>query len=379
MIATSGPARIRAASYASVWAVVILLSANFARTLPFSTPSGWDPAMMAIAPPLARWDSGWYRGIAVDGYSYDPGKDQNKVGFYPLYPMLMRIGWRVFHREPLVIGIAISSLSTIGASVLLADLAQLWFASEAADTAVMTLLLYPCSFLLVSVYTEALFLFCSILTIWAARKKFFLLAGLGAAATCLTRFNGFIILVPLVALCEGLDGGRRRFRDAAACLVPGALGAIAYPVYLWRRFGDPLLYIHDKERGWAQVHPGHFWNTFGAIAGDFSRLRLDPDRAGLMLYGLQLAGLLLLLGSTIVLARRRLLPEALYVGTSLLLMLSTGTLDGIQRYGIVMFPAMAVLGKTFLQRPILRFSYALAATCVNVLLMTRFIHWLYIG
>ena len=36
----------------------------------------------------ARWDAGWYLGIAREGYRYDPlSKHQQNVAFFPMYPM----------------------------------------------------------------------------------------------------------------------------------------------------------------------------------------------------------------------------------------------------------------------------------------------------
>ena len=40
-----------------------------------------------------RWDAGWYLGIAVNGYNYDPNArptTQQNIAFFPAYPMAMR-------------------------------------------------------------------------------------------------------------------------------------------------------------------------------------------------------------------------------------------------------------------------------------------------
>jgi Gpi18-like mannosyltransferase len=53
---------------------------------------------LRLAPPFtgpgwlagwAQWDSGWYRQIAMEGYSYVVGR-QSTVAFFPAYPLVVR-------------------------------------------------------------------------------------------------------------------------------------------------------------------------------------------------------------------------------------------------------------------------------------------------
>ncbi|HWC66127.1 MAG TPA: hypothetical protein VG777_08590, partial [Thermoanaerobaculia bacterium] len=94
----------------AVWAAATLLVAAGAASLPVSTAKGWGPELSSIAPPLARWDSGWYYGIATLGYRYDPAHPQNSIGFYPLYPVIVRAVSSALHTPVFETGIAISLL-----------------------------------------------------------------------------------------------------------------------------------------------------------------------------------------------------------------------------------------------------------------------------
>ena len=49
----------------------------------------------------ARWDTGWYLGVAIDGYRWEPARAtvQQNIAFFPVYPMLMRYGSLFFGRE----------------------------------------------------------------------------------------------------------------------------------------------------------------------------------------------------------------------------------------------------------------------------------------
>ena len=54
---------------ACVWAVALLASV----TVPWLTgPRGWSPEFARRVTPLTRWDSGWYVGIAENGYQSPP-------------------------------------------------------------------------------------------------------------------------------------------------------------------------------------------------------------------------------------------------------------------------------------------------------------------
>ncbi len=46
----------------------------------------------------ARWDAGWYLGVAIQGYAGDPGRrpgDQQNIVFFPAYPLLTRAAGRL--------------------------------------------------------------------------------------------------------------------------------------------------------------------------------------------------------------------------------------------------------------------------------------------
>ncbi|MBK9964904.1 MAG: hypothetical protein IPP07_08365 [Holophagales bacterium] len=59
--------------------------------VPGARPSPWSPEITAEAPLYARFDTGWYRDIARDGYGPPPppGREAEHA-FFPLYPFLAR-------------------------------------------------------------------------------------------------------------------------------------------------------------------------------------------------------------------------------------------------------------------------------------------------
>src|SRR5262249_28508689 len=120
---------------------------------------------------------------------------------------------------------------------------------------VAALLLFPTSFFFAAFYSESLFLLAAAGVFWASDRKHWLLAGFCAAVAALTRFNGFLLALPLAwRLWEERQTTPAAdwVRSTAKALLPALAGILAYPTYLWRRFDDPLLYLHAKSLGWGK-------------------------------------------------------------------------------------------------------------------------------
>jgi len=363
----------------AVWAAVTLLVAAGMASLPVSTPGGWGPELTRIAPPLARWDSGWYYGIATEGYRFDAGHPQNSIGFYPLYPLVVRGAAELFHAPVFETGIAVSLVALLGALAIVARLTAEWGSEEAAVPIVACLLLFPGSFYLAAFYSESLFLLATAAALLAARKRAWIWAGVAGAAACLTRFNGFLVALPVLA-CMG--GERRETGGAGRRIACGALlaaGAAAFPAYLWRRWGDPLLYFHDKAAGWPSYRFGQFWRAFGRLPLDLVRHAGEPGGTKWLVTLAEALALLLALAGAIYLVRRRLFPEALYVAATIALVSLSGSFESFPRYALGLLPAFllpAVLARRSLT---FAFLYSLVGCGLGAVLMSRFIHWIYVG
>jgi hypothetical protein len=365
-LGTRGAARV--VGMWATWSVVTLALAYLADQLP--TPG--DPGPHDV--PLARWDASWYWRVATEGASYDPAERWNTATFYPLYPRIVQgLAWLLqtpFHPT----ATAVSLLSLLGALLLLADL----FAEEGGESVALEgiacLLFFPTAFFFASVYTESLFLLTTVAAFWGARRKRWALASLAGAAACLTRLNGFLILLPLVWLAYE-DTGRRLLRLGPRHLaMMGVVGvaALLYPAYTWLRWGDPLLVIHSNAEGWnRQAMP--FWQLAGnVVAEGWWRFR-SGHAAGTLNFLTDLAAALLFSGLTVMLFVRRRMPEAIYVAGTLGVLLNGGSISSMPRYVIVMFPCFLVLATELRTRPVLAFAYVSGALGLGTTLLTRFV------
>ena len=106
------------------------------------------------------WDTGFYLDIAENWYETDVGLGsdsiQSNLGFFPLYPMLVRI-FRFVIGDYFVAGLIVSNIALIIASYYMYLLAQRLFNKRFARSAIVYLFLFPASFVLSSVLAESLF------------------------------------------------------------------------------------------------------------------------------------------------------------------------------------------------------------------------------
>jgi hypothetical protein len=375
--------RVRLLLAWAAWSATVLALAAAADGLPRGARDPWAHTPIAHpVPPLARWDSGWYYWIATEGFDYDPHVREAPIGFYPLYPILVRAAVSVLHTPVFWTGIVFSLLCLLGALFFIRDLSTVWDPNGDPDETIYAILFFPTAFFFAAFYTESLFLLTTAAALWGARRGHWIFAGICAAAASLTRVNGMLILIP-IALVAAAEAhwrlGRIRWKQFLALFL-GGVGAAAFPAYLWNRWGSPFLYIRAKS------------NMVGGTRGLYSPthlLRLLLKKAFQLLsspgMGEQLRSWLeitSLLGFTLLAAllfRRSLFPEASYCAASVLLLWSAGSLDAIDRYVLILFPCYFLIGDTLRRHESAAFAYRFAGASLNTLFLIRFVRWLFVA
>jgi Mannosyltransferase (PIG-V) len=297
-----------------------------------------------LVAPGARWDSVWYLAIAKDGYV-----DHNRTAFFPLYPLLADAAGLVF-RSALVGGLVVSGACFLAALSALHRLAALELGEAVARPAVLLVAFFPMSFFFSAVYSESLFLACSVGAFLAARNERWAWAGVLGGLAAATRSSGVLLLLPLAWMY-----GRRLRPDVLwLALIPIGLGA--YLGYLasigidwmtpfhvqeaWmRHFSGPLVGVWDGARaawdGLRQLLSGSRTPVFFHAAGG------DPFQVAaqnIMLFTFLVLALVALVGAL----RRLPFAYGLYAGTALVLPLSypvsAQPLMSLPRYVAVLFP-----------------------------------------
>ncbi len=363
----------------ALWSAGILMGAKIAAKRA-TIESPWSAELAAQAPPLARWDAGWYYEIASEGYRYERDTAANNIHFYPLYPVLAGILSRLTRIPLFDLGIALSLASLLGALLLLADLSTGTYGTRAMLPPLIAMLVFPTSFYFASFYTESLFLLTTVTAFRAAEKGRWGLAGVAGAAASLTRLNGFVIALPIAWFAwEAVGRKTSRLRPAHFFGLGAPLAAAAlFPLFLWVRFGSPLLFFRSENSGWSH-HPTPVWQLLWSILREAKWRILDPGTGGKLQFLLQVGSLVLFVALTILLFRQRRIPGGLYAAGTLLILLNSGSVDAMHRYVLILFPCFLVLAEVLSRHRAAAFAYFVGSSALLVTLLKRFVQWVWVA
>jgi hypothetical protein len=344
----------------------------------------------------SHWDGEHYVTLAMGGYLHPP--DNVSPAFFPMYPLLLRSFAELFggpiSKEALSVWAPLISLLFLPFALYFIYHIALEVRDESvARGTVLILAFFPTTFFLNAAYTESLFLALSAGSVWAMRvRKDLLLACVLAGFAAATRNVGIFLVVPL--MYEWIrDVERFRWRGVYLLLAPG--GLFVYMVYLWVRFGDPLLYYTAQE-SWGRHATGPLdtaSRAWGAAVEGASRL-LDPDlwaHPPLSNAANQLAGAsnffnlgFFVFAMIVLLAGSRYLPLSLTVYGLLLVAPAAlfGTpgspLMGTPRYVLVAFPVFIVLALLFKNKVLLG-AWLVVSTLVSLVLCGLFVSWRFVA
>jgi hypothetical protein len=259
----------------------------------------------------ARFDAGWYGGIALGGYTWDHTfQRQRNIAFFPALPLLMRPVGAVLgmyedgpSRERRMLralwaGVVISLAAFLWALYYVSRLAADLIGPDRASAATLLLAAYPFALYFNAPYTESLFLLGAagacyhfLRRDWIAASAWGLLAGL-------SRPNGCFLSVPLAVLAlqresacgpsearsgraRALGGGApsalrnadSRFDILVRLVVASmpAAGMLIFTLYLYQLTGGVWF-------AWARSHEawGRSFEGFAPVLSFFAALRDEP-------------------------------------------------------------------------------------------------------
>ncbi|HEY8598001.1 MAG TPA: mannosyltransferase family protein [Thermomicrobiales bacterium] len=237
-----------------VFGAVALAMAAFSSEAPVravgDTPIPMSGPARYLIEPLANWDGQWYTMLARYGYwARDPVQDPSSAAFWPLYPLLLRLGAALTGWSPATVGVLLSNMAFLLALVVLHRLVRLDYGAAIAGRTVWGLALFPVAFFFSAVYTESLFLLLIVGAVYCGRIERWREAALLGFFAALTRNTGVLVLLPLGGLLMRHYGPdpRRWWRIALPlALVP--LAPALFMGYQWWVSGDFLLTIHVQRK-----------------------------------------------------------------------------------------------------------------------------------
>jgi hypothetical protein len=315
----------------------------------------------------ARWDTGWYLTIAMEGYNYLPNAAadfQQNIAFFPAFPMSVRYLSVVLGRQPLWTGVGISLVSFLIALTYFLRLSRSLLKDEdKAVTAVTLLAAYPFAVFFSAAYTEGLFLLTLLGAVYHFHQNQLWRAALWGFVCGLTRPNGALLSIVLALMAvaplwatKGADGtegsSRRRFVVPAdgwrplatrilAAAAPG-FGMLMFSAYIYRLTGNPFAWTAQNV-AWGRVYRG-----LDAIVTDrvafISANGLYNYASTQTLDMFYLMGVLLALAAVWPVYRRFGLAFAMFIPITILPPMAAGGLLSMGRVTSVLFPVFLWMG-----------------------------------
>jgi len=353
--------------------------------LPVSRREFWPREIERRAPPLARYDSGWYLTILERGYGPAPAPGQPSAhAFFPLYPYLARGVKALARVDGFIAGQVLSLFCFLAAGLLFASEGRRRLGERGSRHAMFFLLLYPTAFFLVAMYSESLFLLLSLGAFREARRDRPATAAVLGLLAGSSRLPALALALPLAIVAfsaaRRADLPARSDRQAFARALLAGLAPVA-GVLLWV-FGA----------GWAAGEPGLFFRVQEAwqrgaspllgvqrfVQGLPSRIARGDARDH-PAFLLDYAHLLLFAAIAVYQTRRRLFSDAAWTAGALLLPIASGIAASLPRYVLVVYPAFYALAQIFEERPRIRLAWWIFSGLLLAAGEAAFVHWRWVA
>ena len=193
---------------------------------------------------LAKFDGLHYLIIAHSGYH------QFEQAFFPLYPLTIRLFGHLTHHY-LLSGLFVSNFAFLGGLFIFYQ--YLKKLKIKPSWPLIFLVSFSTAFYFGALYTEGLFFFLLILSIYLFHEKKYFGSGLAAFFATTTRLTGiFLIFFPILGLIKQIikEQSKNKLKKISPFL-PGILFPLlalaTYSAYLLKTTNDPLFFIHSQS------------------------------------------------------------------------------------------------------------------------------------
>jgi hypothetical protein len=288
---------------------------------------------------LLSWDAFFYERIAIVGYGGTPA---DGVRFFPGYPFLARAISPIVGGQADLALVIIANVAALIGAIVLARLALEHRSGETVDASADTpaalaartgwiVAVIPAAIVFVWAYSEGLALIATAGTLLALHRRAFVWAGTFAAAACLVRPTGLLLLIPIIV--EVIRQRPRPLPALAAVMSPvagliAALGVIRATTGEWMSAFDQQQPIRGEFRFPLVRAAEAIWGL---------RFNTDTELAPYVVLWFVLLG--------VAIWKRQPLSWILFSAATLLVACSSQTIDSIGRYGLLAVPLVIALAQ----------------------------------
>lgn len=318
-----------------------------------------------------RWDAHHYLRLAEVGYvrsSPPPNTDDPLyIAFFPLFPLAVYMVSLALQNLVLS-ALVVSFAASVGAGYFLFRLVALDADEATAWRAVILLFSFPSAYYLAAPFSEALFLFAVLASVYAARTSHWAGAGIAGALATGTRITGIALAPALLAEVFARRAGVRDHIRRLAWVSLAAAGLLTYLAINQIVHGDPLHFLEVQRKHWFQGLTYPWEPVLGAAR---ALLAGGNDYTFTFIYTGIVAGVIVALPLLLLTVRRLRLPDVLYGWAGFLLMMSAAWLVSLPRYLLVLYP-LFVVGAWLGRSPRVLIPVVVAGAALQGWLMWRY-------
>ncbi|MFO0597375.1 MAG: hypothetical protein U0228_18850 [Myxococcaceae bacterium] len=232
-----------------VWRLAIHFLAWLSWTLDDRLRNGqWierTPELRAAGPAfdaLYRWDAGWYWAIARSPYT-----DPHHANFFPAFPLEARALGTLFTLDLQLALLLAATINALIACVALYLLVERIAGRDAARWSLVAWLAYPFSFFQATAYPESLTVAAGAAALALEVSGHRVWSLIGAGLSAFTRHTS-----AYGALAQALYRfSRGKWWSRPLPLVAWGLGLSVFCAFLWKTYGDPLMFLTVRNLYWA--------------------------------------------------------------------------------------------------------------------------------
>lgn len=181
-----------------------------------------------------RWDAPHYLYLAQNWYT-NVGDAANFIVFFPFYPLILR-GVIFLLGSPALSGILASTAFFLTGAYFFFKLVQIDYDERVAWWATFAMTIFPTSYFFNAPYTESLFFLLFSLSLYLARQKNWILAGMLSGLSVLSRPYGFLITIAV--MLEWFLTKKRSWKYLPIIIFPTLLAGFYYLILNQNIYGS---------------------------------------------------------------------------------------------------------------------------------------------